>query len=103
MPKAPRAKPPPQKQKSKPEATTQGSESNIRGLLPSGIIDITMKIGRYIAFVVMGFALLCGTFAALPIAQPVQAQELSAEERARLQAEYDKLQVEIAQWQKVLD
>ena len=31
------------------------------------------------------------------------AQTLTAEERARLQAEYDQLQTEIASWQKVLD
>lgn len=31
------------------------------------------------------------------------AQTLTADERARLQAEYDQLQQEIAQWQKVLD
>lgn len=36
-------------------------------------------------------------------AAPAGAQELSAEERARLQAEYDKLQEEIERWQKVLD
>jgi peptidoglycan hydrolase CwlO-like protein len=32
-----------------------------------------------------------------------EAQTLSPEEKARLQAEYDQLQQEIAQWQKVLD
>lgn len=32
-----------------------------------------------------------------------QAQTLSLEERARLQAEYDALQKEIAEWQKILD
>lgn len=36
-------------------------------------------------------------------AHPVQAQTLTAAERAALQAQYDALQVEIAQWQKVLD
>jgi len=62
-----------------------------------------MKIGRYIAVAALGVALFGGAYVALPQAQPALAQELSAEERARLQAEYDKLQVEIAQWQKVLD
>lgn len=33
----------------------------------------------------------------------VEAQTLTAEQRATLQAEYDQLQTEIAQWQKVLD
>ncbi len=60
-------------------------------------------MGRTIA--VIGFALLLGVggFYTVTPEAPAQAQELSAEERAKLQAEYDKLQVEIAQWQKVLD
>jgi len=33
----------------------------------------------------------------------VEAQTLSTQDKARLQAEYDALQVEIAEWQKVLD
>ena len=36
-------------------------------------------------------------------ALPAGAQSLSAQDRARLQAQYDALQTEIAQWQKVLD
>lgn len=42
-------------------------------------------------------------FLFLALAGGVAAQTLSPEERARLQAEYDQLQQEIAQWQKVLD
>ncbi|MDB5225806.1 MAG: hypothetical protein JWL87_758 [Candidatus Adlerbacteria bacterium] len=63
-------------------------------------------LGRYIS---VGFAgVLLGvsafSFVLAPQATPVaQAQALSAEERAALQAEYDKLQIEIANWQKVLD
>ncbi len=55
----------------------------------------------------MGVGVLCvflgtaGLFSFAP--QHTHAQDLSPEERARLQAEYDKLQTEIAQWQKVLD
>jgi len=32
-----------------------------------------------------------------------EAQALTADEKAKLQTEYDQLQAEIAQWQKVLD
>lgn len=35
--------------------------------------------------------------------QTTHAQELSAEEKEQLQEEYDQLQIEIAEWQKVLD
>lgn len=60
-----------------------------------------MHIGRYLAVIgLVGVALAALSY--VPTA-PVQAQQLSAEERARLQAEYDKLQEEIEQWQKVLD
>jgi peptidoglycan hydrolase CwlO-like protein len=62
----------------------------------------------------MGFllALVLGTSfgyagytAVLSLLQPsaATAAELTAEQKAALQAEYDQLQVEIAQWQKVLD
>ncbi len=37
-----------------------------------------------------------------PVA-PAEAQEMSAEERARLQAQYDQLQKEIEQYQKIID
>jgi peptidoglycan hydrolase CwlO-like protein len=49
---------------------------------------------------VLGMAVLA---ALVYFAVPTSAQTLSSEERAKLQAEYDKLQEEIAQWQKVLD
>ena len=48
---------------------------------------------------------ILGSFAYQPfIAVPTaQAQILSPEQKAKLQAEYDQLQKEIATWQKVLD
>lgn len=51
-----------------------------------------------IASLLIGFG---GVFLMIPA--PAYAQLLSPEEKARLQAEYDQLQAEIAQWQKVLD
>jgi peptidoglycan hydrolase CwlO-like protein len=62
-----------------------------------------MKIGRYLAVIAVGIGLWVGGAYALAPQAPLQAQQLSAEERAKLQAEYDKLQIEIQQWQKVLD
>ena len=62
-----------------------------------------MITGRYLA--VFGVALMLGVgafYALEPVAQ-VHAQELSAEERARLQAQYDQLQKEIEQYQKIID
>ena len=57
----------------------------------------------YIAALMVGVTL--GSFAYQPfVAVPAaQAQILSPEQKAKLQAEYDQLQLEIAQWQKVLD
>lgn len=55
----------------------------------------------------MGVGVLCallgaaGLFSFIPT--DTRAQDLTPEERTRLQAEYDQLQTEIAQWQKVLD
>lgn len=50
---------------------------------------------------------LCAGLAAFSAAvflpQPAAAQALSEAEKAKLRAEYDALQIEIAQWQKVLD
>ena len=43
-----------------------------------------------------------GLYVVEPVA-PAQAQEMSAEERARLQAQYDQLQKEIEQYQKIID
>lgn len=59
---------------------------------------------RYIAVVTLG--LLVGVGGIVYVLQPVsiaEAQTLSPEEKAKLQAEYDQLQTEIAEWQKVLD
>lgn len=50
----------------------------------------------------IGLLFMMGGFAVL-IPEGVQAQFLSDEDRARLQAEYDKIQQEIAEWQQVLD
>ncbi|KKW32760.1 MAG: Peptidase M23B, partial [Parcubacteria group bacterium GW2011_GWA1_53_13] len=57
----------------------------------------------YIAALMVGVTL--GSFAYQPfVAVPAaQAQILSPEQKAKLQAEYDQLQKEIATWQKVLD
>src|SRR3989338_9595637 len=63
-----------------------------------------MKKSRgYIAALMVGAAL--GAWVAQPLfsAPTALAQTLTAEQRATLQAEYDQLQQEIAQWQKVLD
>jgi membrane-bound lytic murein transglycosylase B len=61
-----------------------------------------MKFGLFIGAFVLSVALgVGGLFAfGVPVAR---AQTLTPEQRATLQAEYDQLQVEIAQWQKVLD
>jgi peptidoglycan hydrolase CwlO-like protein len=49
-------------------------------------------------------ALACaGVVALTPVSLNTAHAQLSAEERSRLQAEYDKLQIEIAEWQKVLN
>jgi len=56
-----------------------------------------------VVVVILAIALGLGVWMQFSAPAVAQAQELSAEERARLQAEYDKLQIEIAQWQKVLD
>ncbi len=70
----------------------------------SGIIEVTMNSGRYIGALVAGVMLGVAGYCCFGIPAPIaEAQTLSAEERARLQTEYDQLQKEIAQWQKVLD
>ena len=51
----------------------------------------------------LGVALGIGGFYAFPPAAAAQAQTLTEEEKVKLRAEYDQLQKEIAQWQKVLD
>lgn len=54
---------------------------------------------------VCGFGLLLGVgiFVAYSIPPVAEAQGLTEEDKARLRAEYDQLQEEIAQWQRVLD
>lgn len=63
-----------------------------------------MRFGLYIGALVFGLALGVGGFYSFASPTPVaQAQTLTPEQRAKLQAEYDQLQQEIAGWQKVLD
>ncbi|HEV7449008.1 MAG TPA: hypothetical protein VGP13_00505 [Candidatus Paceibacterota bacterium] len=62
-----------------------------------------MKLGRYIASIAIGTALGVGGFYALAPQAPAQAQELTDTQRAALQAQYDELQKEIAQYQKIID
>jgi len=62
-----------------------------------------MIMGRYIAVLAMGVLLGVGGFYATQPVAPAHAQELSAEERAKLQAQYDQLQKEIEQYQKIID
>ena len=53
------------------------------------------RLGRYIVLCVFVFLLGAGGF--------VHAQALTEQDKERLRAEYDQLQIEIAQWQRVLD
>ena len=57
------------------------------------------------SFLVFGFTLAAIAASALyvPEAPQAEAQALTEEDKARLRAEYDQLQQEIAEWQKVLD
>ncbi len=58
---------------------------------------------RHILFIGVGLVLaLGGTFGTYN-APKAEAQALTEEDKARLRAEYDQLQKEIAEWQKVLD
>ncbi len=50
-----------------------------------------------------GLLLGAGSFSLYAHPTPVDAQALTEADKARLRAEYDQLQQEIAQWQKVLD
>ena len=52
---------------------------------------------------ITAFALLLGGFVFTFQPKATYAQELTPEQKAALQAQYDQLQVEIAQWQKILD
>lgn len=56
---------------------------------------------RYIGISLTGLLLGAGAYGLFLV--PAGAQTLTPEQRAKLQAEYDQLQAEIAQWQKVLD
>ena len=58
---------------------------------------------RYIVAFCIGCLLGVGGYFYFAHAPQAQAQVLSADEKAKLQAEYDQLQAEILQWQKVLD
>jgi peptidoglycan hydrolase CwlO-like protein len=63
-----------------------------------------MRVTRSFAaflFVFLVCAAALSVFAYRPVV--TQAQALTEEDKARLRAEYDQLQQEIAQWQKVLD
>jgi peptidoglycan hydrolase CwlO-like protein len=61
-----------------------------------------MKSWGYIGALFLGLAIGVGIYCCFP-AGIASAQALSAEQKAQLQAEYDQLQKEIAEWQKVLD
>ncbi|KKW35347.1 MAG: hypothetical protein UY83_C0010G0015 [Candidatus Adlerbacteria bacterium GW2011_GWA1_54_10] len=58
-------------------------------------------MGRYIGAVALG--VLLGLGFVVFQAAPTRAQNLSEQEKTKLRAEYDAIQQEIAQWQKVLD
>lgn len=63
------------------------------------------RYGRHIATLAVGVLIgvgVCLCFAP-QASSTADAQTLSSQERAALQAEYDQLQEEIAKWQKVLD
>ena len=59
--------------------------------------------GRYIGALALGTLLGLGGFAFIHEPPQAAAQGLTEEEKAKLRAEYDAIQQEIAQWQKVLD
>lgn len=64
--------------------------------------DMRTSFGIVLSIAALGF-LVAGA-AVAPLARPqVHAQALTEEDKVRLRAEYDKLQQEIAEWQKVLD
>lgn len=59
--------------------------------------------GRHIATILFGLSLGAAAFVVLYEPPQATAQVLSEEDKVRLRAEYDQLQQEILQWQKVLD
>src|ERR1051325_7907746 len=62
-----------------------------------------MKIGHFLAVLAVILGGVGGVFVVAHPATPAMAQELSPEERARLQAQYDQLQKEIEQYQKIIN
>lgn len=62
-----------------------------------------MKARGYIGALVVGMALGVGGFFALRSAPAVLASTLTPEQRAALQAQYDDLQKQIAQYQQIID
>lgn len=64
---------------------------------PVFVIMRCMRTVPIILFFVAGIVMLAG------FAMPVSAEFLTDADRARLQTEYDKIQAEIAEWQKILD
>jgi peptidoglycan hydrolase CwlO-like protein len=63
-----------------------------------------MTFGRHSALGAFLFAFAVCAVGALAFGtHPAHAEDLTPDQKAKLQAEYDQLQVEIAQWQKVLD
>ncbi|HWB33903.1 MAG TPA: lytic murein transglycosylase [Candidatus Paceibacterota bacterium] len=61
------------------------------------------NIGRALALVLIGCLVCLGVYASISFAPRASAQTLTDQQKAQLQAQYDELQQEIAQWQTVLD
>lgn len=64
---------------------------------------VTSGFGRFVLSLVVCVAVISTGYVAFISAPQADAQALTEAEKAKLQAEYDKLQEEILQWQKVLD
>jgi peptidoglycan hydrolase CwlO-like protein len=62
-----------------------------------------MRVGPYIGALLLGSGLGLWGYAPLFAVPTAQAQTLTPQQKAVLQAEYDQLQKEIAEWQKILD
>src|SRR6185312_17117787 len=61
------------------------------------------QAGTLSLLIVLMVSVSLGGFLAFNKAPTASAQDLTPDQRAALQAQYDELQKEIAQWQKVLD